>query len=86
VKRSPSSRTIARQREEAEAKARNAAAAQVLARQVQPGLRPPAGRPFAVYAAALLLRGPAGDIGTTERMTRTLALLAAGGRHLPGCW
>jgi len=81
TKRPPSSRTIARLREKGEAEARNAAAAQALARQVQPALRPPAGRLFAVDAAALLLRGPLGGIGSTERMVRTLAPLAAGGRH-----
>ncbi|XYD10156.1 hypothetical protein R1A27_06485 [Methylobacterium sp. NMS12] len=79
----PSSKTIARLKAKAEEKARNAAAAKALAKQVQPALRPPAGRLFAVDAAALLLRGPLGGIGTSERMVRTLAPLAAGGRHLP---
>ncbi|WP_267361097.1 MULTISPECIES: hypothetical protein [unclassified Methylobacterium] len=79
--RVPSSRTIARMREKAEAEACNAAAAQVLARQVQPGLRPPPGRLFATDAAGLVLCGPGGGIGSTERMVRTLAPLAAGGRH-----
>ena len=77
----PSSKTIARRREKAEAIARDAATARQLAQQVQPGLRPPAGRLFAVDEAGLLLRGPAGGIGSTERMVRTLAPLAAGGRH-----
>lgn len=81
TKRPPSSRTIARLREKGEAEVRNAAAAQAMARQVQPALRPPAGRLFAVDAAALLLRGPMGGIGSTERMVRTLVPLAAGGRH-----
>lgn len=79
----PSSKTIARLKAKAEEKARNAAAAKTLAKQVQPALRPPAGCLFAVDAAALLLRGPLGGIGTTERIARTLAPLAAGGRHLP---
>ncbi|MCJ2017162.1 hypothetical protein MKK84_06955 [Methylobacterium sp. E-065] len=79
----PSSRTIARLKAKAEEAVRNAAAAQALARQVQPALRPPAGRLFAVDAAALLLRGPLGGIGSTERMVRTLGPLAGGGRHLP---
>lgn len=33
--------------------------------------------------AALLLIGPAGALGTTSRMARTLEPLAAGGRYLP---
>lgn len=77
----PSSRTIARLKAKTEEKARNAAAAKALAKQVQPALRPPAGRLFAVDAAALLLRGPLGGFGTSERMVRMLAPLAAGGRH-----
>lgn len=81
VKRPPSSKTIARLREKAEAAASATKAAQALARQVQPGLRPPAGHLFVVDRAALLLRGPRGGIGTTERIVRTLAPLAAGGRH-----
>lgn len=63
--------------------ARDAAAALALVRQVQPGLRPPPGRLFAVDVAALVLRGPKGGTGTSERMVRTLAPLAAGGRHQP---
>ncbi|MDH3031062.1 hypothetical protein [Methylobacterium fujisawaense] len=77
----PSSREIARRKAKAEDAARIAAAAQALARQVQPALRPPPGRLFAADPAALLLRGPLGGIGTTDRMARTLAPLAAGGRH-----
>ncbi len=79
--RVPSSRTIARMREKAEAAARAAAAAQTLARQVQPGLRAPPGRSFAVNVEALVLRGPKGGIGTSERIVRTLQPLTAGGRH-----
>ena len=60
--RVPSSRTIARMRERVEAEARNAAAAQAPAKQVQPGLRPPTGRLFAIDAA-LPLRGSLGGIG-----------------------
>ncbi|MCJ2132786.1 hypothetical protein MKK69_01680 [Methylobacterium sp. J-026] len=81
VRRPPSSRTIARRQVEAEAAARAASAAQALAKQVQPGLQPPAGRLFATDTAALLLRGPLGGISSTERMVRTLTPLAAGGRH-----
>jgi len=83
MKRPPSSRAIARLHEKTEAEARNAAAASALARQLQPRLRAPADRLFAVDAGALLLRGPMGGIGSTERMARTLEPLAVGGRHLP---
>lgn len=79
----PSSRTIARLREKAEAAARAASAAQALTAQVQRGFRPPAGKLFGVDTVGLLLIGPAGALGTSERMARTLAPLAAGGRHLP---
>jgi len=81
VKRSPSSRTIARLREKVEAEARNAAAARQLRAQVQRAFRLPAGKVFGVDTAGLLLIGPAGALGTTSRMARTLAPLAAGGRH-----
>ena len=54
--RVPSSRTLARLREKAEAARRAAAAATVLAKQVQPGLRAPPGRLFALDAKALVLR------------------------------
>lgn len=79
----PSSRTIARRREKAAAAARAAAAAQALQASVQRGFRPPPGKLFGVDAAALLLVGPAGALGTTNRMAQTLAPLAAGGRHTP---
>lgn len=81
MRRPPSSRTIARLRENAEAAARDAAAAQALRAPVQPGLKPPTGKLFAVNVAALVIRGPAGGIGTSERLTRTLAPLAIRGRH-----
>ncbi len=79
----PSSKTIARQKAKAEEAACAAAAAQALTQQVMPGLRPPPGRLFAADEAALLLRGPLGGLGTTDRIARTLTPLAAGGRHLP---
>jgi hypothetical protein len=79
--RVPSSRTIARLREKAAAAARAAAAATALARQVQPGLRAPPGRLFALDADGLVLRGPKGGIGSSERIVRTLEPLCAGGRH-----
>jgi hypothetical protein len=81
VKHPPSSRELARRRAKAEATARAAVEAKALARQVQPGLRSPAGRLFALDAEALILRGPAGGIGTSGRVVRTLEPLAAGGRH-----
>jgi|GEM_PF-3001032 len=81
VKRPPSSRTIARLKAKAEAAARDVEAARALARLVQPGLRPPPGRLFAVDVDALVIRGPAGGLGTSERVVRTLAPLAAGGRQ-----
>lgn len=80
-KRPPSSREIARRREKAEAEARTAEAAQMLVRQVQPGLRPPAGRLFANDAAGLVLRGPADGIGSSSRIIATLEPLTHGGRH-----
>lgn len=83
IKYPPSSKTTARLKAKAEEKARNAAAAQTLAKQLQPRLQPPAGRLFAIDVAAVVLRGPRGGIGSTERMVRTLAPLAAAGRHLP---
>lgn len=81
--RVPGSRTIARMREKAEAAARAASAARELQAQVQRSFRPPAGKLFGVDMAALLLIGPSGALGTTSRMAKTLAPLAAGGRHLP---
>lgn len=77
----PSSREIARRKAKAEETARNTAAAQALARQVQPGLRPPAGCLFDVDAAGMVLRGPAGGIGSSTRIIETLRPLAQGGRH-----
>ncbi len=79
--RVPGSRTIARLRAKAEAAERAAAAAQALIRRVQPGLRPPPGRLFCVDVAGLVLRGPHGGIGTSERMACTLMPLAQGGRQ-----
>lgn len=79
----PSSRTIARLRAKAEDAARTAEAARVLRAQVQPGLKPPPGQLFASDLGALVLRGPNGGLGSTEKMVRTLVPLAAGGRHPP---
>lgn len=65
---------------EAEA-ARIQAEAVALRGQVQPGFRPPPGKLFTVDTAACMLIGPAGGIGVSERLARTLAPLAVGGRH-----
>lgn len=81
VKRPPSSRTIARLRAKAETAARDVEAARALARQVQPGLRPSPGRLFDVDAAGMILRGPAGGIGSSSRIIETLQPLAQSGRH-----
>ena len=83
VRRPPSSRTISRLKAKAADAARTAEAARALRGQVQAGLKPPAGKLFAVDVAALALCRPAGGLGTSERMARTLAPLAAGGRHSP---
>ena len=79
--RVPGSRTIGRMRAKAEAAERAAAAAQALARQVQPGLRPPPGCLFAVDVEGLVLRGPRGGIGSSPQIIATLVPLAQGGRH-----
>lgn len=81
MRRPPSSRTIARLKAKAEAAVRDVEAARALARQVQPGLRPPPGQLFDTDTAGLVLRGPLGGIGTSAKMIQTLAPLAAGGRH-----
>ena len=86
VRRPSSSRTLARLREKAEAAARAAEACRNLARQVQPGLRPPPGRLFATDAAGRVLRGPAGGIGSSLRIIETLQLLSQGGRHPSRRW
>jgi len=81
VKRPPSSRTLARLQAKAEATDRDAAAARALRAQVQRGLKPPAGKLFAVDVGALVIQGPAGGLGTSKRVARTLAPLTASGRH-----
>lgn len=81
VKRLPRSRTIARLREKAEAATRAASAALAQQALVQQAFRPTPGKIFSVDAAGLVLIGPAGALGSTIRMIRTLAPLATGGRH-----
>lgn len=81
AERPPNPRTIARLKEKAEAAAHDEAAAMILRAQVQPGLRLSAGRLFDVDLGALVLRGPAGGLGVSERAVRTLTPLAASGRH-----
>ena len=61
--------------------ARAASAMQGLRSQVQPAFRPPPGKLWKVDDAAMLIVGPAGGIGTTPVMARTLQALAASGRH-----
>lgn len=79
--RPASSRTIAAAKAKAAAHERNAAAALALRAQVQKGFRVPAGRVFSVDVAALLIIGPAGALGTSPLVARTLEILAQGGRH-----
>ena len=79
--RVPGSRTIARLRAKAEAAERAASAAQALARQVQPGLRPPPGKLFGADPAGMVICGPRGGIGSSPRIIATLTPLAQGGRH-----
>ena len=81
IKYAKSSRTIAREREKAEQAARDAAAAAALVKSVVRGMRPPAGRLWAVDAAALLLIGPGGAIPVSSSQAAALAPYAAGGRH-----
>jgi len=83
VCRPPSSRTIARLKAKADDAARTAEVARVLRSQVQSGLKPPAGKLFSVDIGGMVLCGPAGGLGTSARIARTLEPLAAGGRHLP---
>lgn len=76
-----SRRMIAREQARKEEVARQAEAVRATRAQVQPGLRSPPGCLFAADLASLTLRGPAGGIGTSERMVLTLAPLGAPGRR-----
>jgi hypothetical protein len=70
-----------RERQRAEAAAIAASAVKALQGQVQPAFRPPAGRLWKVDAEALIIIGPAGGIGTTPVIVRTLEALTTPGRH-----
>lgn len=76
-----SSRVIAAEKARVEAREYNAAAAKALRGMVQKGLKPPAGRVFAVDVPALLIIGPNGALGTSALVAKTLTILAKGGRH-----
>ena len=69
------------ERMRAEAAAKAASAVQALRSQVQPAFRPPPGRLWRVDAEARIIVGPAGGIGTTPVIVRTLEALATPGRH-----
>ncbi|KQP05910.1 hypothetical protein ASF28_18655 [Methylobacterium sp. Leaf99] len=72
------------ERMRAEAAVIAAAAVRALQGQVQPAFRPPAGRLWKVDAEAQMIVGPAGGIGTTPVIVRTLEALATPGRHDEG--
>lgn len=81
TKGTKSSRTIAADKARADQEARIAREAGALRSQVQRGFRPPPGRLWTVDAEALVIIGPAGGIGTTPVIVRTLEALSAPGRH-----
>lgn len=64
-------------------KARVAAEAATLRTQLQTAFQPPPGKLFGVEEAAMMIIGPNGGIGTTALLVRTMAQLAAKGRHAP---
>ncbi|KQT96067.1 hypothetical protein ASG60_20755 [Methylobacterium sp. Leaf469] len=70
-----------RERLRAEAATIAASATRALQSQVQPAFRPPAGRLWRVDAEARIIIGPAGGIGTTPVIVRTLEALSTPGRH-----
>lgn len=78
-----SSRTIRLEQERAAARARVAAEAAALRAHVQPAFKPPPGKLFGMDVDGQMLIGPAGGIGTTPLVARTMAILAAPGRHQP---
>lgn len=77
------SRAIAREEAQAAAKAGRAANTAILRAQVQRGFKPPRGKQFSVDIEGLMLIGPAGGIGVTSLMARTMEILTAPGRHAP---
>lgn len=81
TKGTKSSRTIAAEKARAEHEARMAREAGALRAQVQRGFKPPAGRLWSVDGAAQLIIGPAGALGTSPVIVRTLEALSTPGRH-----
>lgn len=79
----PSSKTIRLVKERAAVRALVAAEAAALHATVQPAFKPPPGRLFGVDVPGMMLIGPAGGIGTTPLLARTMTILAAPGRHQP---
>ncbi len=51
--------------------------------QVMVGFSPPSGKLFDVDVQGMMVIGPAGGVGTTLLLARTIAILAAPGRHAP---
>lgn len=76
-----SQRTIAREQARREEASRQVEAVRAMRAQVQPGLRAAPGRLFTADLASLTLRGPAGGIGASERLMRTLVPLSESGRR-----
>lgn len=70
-----------RERRRIEAASIAVSAVQALQAQVQRAFRPPSGRLWKVDAEAQIIIGPAGGIGTTPVIVRTLEALATPGRH-----
>ena len=81
TKGTKSGKQIAADKARGDHEARMAREAGALRAQVQRGFRPPPGRLFGVDAAAQLVVGPGGGIGTTPVIVRTLEVLSAPGRH-----
>ena len=81
TKGTKSSRQIAAEKARAEHEVRMAREAGALRAQVQRGFKPPPGRLWGVDAAAQLIIGPAGALGTSPVIVRTLEALATPGRH-----
>lgn len=70
-----------RERLRVEAASIAASAVKALQGQVQRGFRAPSGRLWRVDAEARIIIGPAGGIGTTPVIVRTLEALSTPGRH-----
>ncbi|MHC2020389.1 hypothetical protein [Methylobacterium sp. CM6247] len=83
ARRMKGARAIAREEAQAAASAGRAADTAILRAQVQHGFKPPRGKQFSVDIEGLMLIGPAGGIGVTSLMARTMEILTAPGRHAP---